>query len=71
MHPATAEPEEMVPAAARTKTCAGIQWQSTSQMQQHRKSSIGNTQQKFKARTQQHFDEVQKLIKIGKKLDSC
>jgi len=30
---------------------------------------IGNTQQKFKARMQQHFNEVQKLVKLGEKLD--
>jgi len=34
------------------------------------KVHIGNTQQKFKARMQQHFNEVQKLVKLGKKLDS-
>jgi len=31
---------------------------------------IGNTQQKFKARMQQHFNEVQKLIKLGEISDS-
>jgi len=30
------------------------------QMQQYRKAYIGNTQQKFKRRTQQHFGKVQK-----------
>jgi len=30
-----------------------------------------NTQQKFKNRMQQHFNEVQKLVKLGKKLDCC
>ena len=32
---------------------------------------MGNTQQKLKARMQQHFNEVQKLVKLGKKSDSC
>mgnify|MGYP000461385916 CR=1 FL=1 len=31
---------------------------------------IGNTQQKFKARMQQHFGEVKKLVTIGEKSDS-
>jgi len=31
---------------------------------------IGNTQQKFKTRMQQHFNKVQKLVKLGEKLDS-
>jgi len=31
---------------------------------------MGNTQQQFKARMQQHFNEVQKFVKLGKKLDS-
>jgi len=35
------------------------------------KVHIGNTQQKFKARMQQHFNEVQKLFKLSEKLDSC
>jgi len=30
-----------------------------------------NTQQKFKNRMQQNFNEVQKLVKLGKKLDCC
>jgi len=34
------------------------------------KVHIGNTQQKFKARMQQHFNEVQMLVKLGEKLDS-
>jgi len=33
------------------------------------KSHMGNTQQKFKARMQQHFNEVQKLVKLGEKSD--
>jgi len=32
---------------------------------------IGNAQQKFKARMQQHFGEVKKLVTIGEKSDSC
>jgi len=35
-------------------------------MQQHRESAHG----KSKARMQQHFNEVQKLVKIGKKSNS-
>jgi len=35
------------------------------------KVHIGNTQQKFKNRMQQHFNEVQKLVKLGEKSDSC
>jgi len=35
------------------------------------KVCIGNTQQKFKARMQQHFNEVQKPIELGKKSHSC
>jgi len=31
---------------------------------------VGNTQQKFKTRMQQHFNEVQKLVKLGEKSDS-
>jgi len=34
------------------------------------KVCIGNTQQKFKTRMQQHFNEVQKLVKLGEKSDS-
>jgi len=34
------------------------------------KVHIGNTQQKFKTRMQQHFNEVQKLVKLGEKSDS-
>jgi len=32
------------------------------------KACIGNTQQKFKARMQQHFNKVQKRVKLGEKL---
>ena len=32
--------------------------------------TLGNAQQKFKARMQQHFNEVQKFVKLGEKLDS-
>jgi len=35
------------------------------------KVCTGNTQQKFKARMQQHFNEVQKLVKRGEKSDAC
>jgi len=35
------------------------------------KVHIGNTQQKFKNRMQQHFNEVQELVKLGEKSDSC
>jgi len=34
------------------------------------KLHIGNTQQKFKTRMQQHFNEVQKLVKLGEKSGS-
>jgi len=33
------------------------------------KVHMGNTQQKFEARMQQHFNEVQKLVKLGQKSD--
>jgi len=35
------------------------------------KVCTGNTQQKFKAGMQQHFNEVPKLVKLGEKSDSC
>jgi len=35
------------------------------------KAHMGNTVQKFKAGTQQHFNEVHKLVKLSKKPDSC
>jgi len=34
------------------------------------KVCIGNTQQKFKARMQQHFNAVQKLVKLSENSDS-
>jgi len=34
------------------------------------KAHMGNTQQKLKARMQQHFNEVQKIVKFGEKSDS-
>jgi len=35
------------------------------------KAHMGNKQQKLKATMQQHFNEVQKPVKLGKKSDSC
>jgi len=59
----------MVPLA--TTTCAGIQQQSASQMQQHRKSEHTKHTTKVQSQSATTLQWSPKLVKLSEKSDSC